>query len=121
MWQTTRGALALVVSLLVCAVLISERANAQLLSYRDIGGKWCTGGGTVQINRHQMEVVRSSDGQRLVFTIQRFEYAAMSITVHWTKLDQKQTSTTYVEFDADRRKMVQLPSDDGPRRELYRC
>ena len=114
-----RDALALVGALLVFAVLISGRANA--LSYDDIAGKWCTGAGISQFERLELIVVRSSDGQRFVFPIRRYEFADTTITVFWTRADKTAVSTTYTEFDAARQRMVQAATEDGPRREHYRC
>src|SRR5262245_3438399 len=78
-----RNALAVVGSLLVFAVLISERAHA--LSYDDIAGKWCTGAGISQFEPLQLIIVRSSDGQRFVFPVRRYEFADTTITVFWIK------------------------------------
>ena len=114
-----RDALALVGALLVFAVLISGRANA--LSYDDIAGKWCTGAGISQFERGQLIVVRSADGQRVVFPVRRYEFADTTITVFWIRGDNTETSTTYTEFDPGGRRMVQAPTDDGPRREHHRC
>ena len=114
-----REALALVGALLVFAVLASGRASA--LSYEDIAGKWCTGAGISQFERLELIIVRSSDGQRFVFPIRRYEFADTTITVFWTRADQTAVSTTYTEFDAARQRMVQAATEDGPRREHYRC
>ena len=114
-----RGAAALVGALLVFAVLISERANA--LSYEDIAGKWCTGAGISQFERLQLIIVRSADGQRVVFPVRRHEFADTTITVFWIRGDNTETSTTYTEFDPGGRRMVQAKTDDGPRREHHRC
>jgi hypothetical protein len=86
------------------------------------GGRWSTHDGpSVLYTRLELIVVRSSDGQRFVFPIRRYEFADTTITVFWTRADKTAVSTTYTEFDAARQRMVQAATEDGPRREHYRC
>jgi hypothetical protein len=102
------------------AVLTSLPASA--LTFSDIAGKWCTGAGIAEFAQRTLTIVRSSDGARSVYAVHRYEYTDRTIVVHWVRWDNKETTTEYGDFSADRRSMMQFQtSDGGLRREHLRC
>ena len=109
------GLVALAVGALGCA-------SAAALEFKDIAGKWCTGGGTEQFNRKNLIAIPSGTNDRRIYPIERFDFGDKKITVVWKDTKKNETYTTdFAEFSPDRRRMVQLPNEKGPRREFHRC
>jgi len=114
-----RSRLGLASLAVMAATLVAAPAHA--LSFADIAGKWCTEAGSSQFTPNTI-IVRKANGTRLDLKIDHYAYTDTMITVFWVRLtDHGITSTDYGDFSADGRRMAQLVSHDGPRREHHRC
>lgn len=112
----TAAAIVLAISM---ATLASGGAAA--FAFEDISGKWCATGGTEQFDRENLVVILKQNGERYVFPIVKYEPGAAFLRVVWKNGKGEEVHTDFAEFSADRRSMVQLSSDAGPRREFHRC
>jgi hypothetical protein len=112
---------ALVFASAMMAAGILACADASALEFADISGKWCTAGGSEQFNRDNLIAIPASTGERRVFPIVGYDFTGTQVTVTWKDAKGESVHTDFAEFSADRRRMVQLPSDAGPRREFRRC
>jgi hypothetical protein len=117
--QQIRNATFLVATVAAVAALPSTRADA--LAFKDIAGKWCTAGGTEQFDRENLIAIPSSNGERRVHPIVSYDFKESTITVIWKDNQGKTVETSFGEFSANGRQMVQLPTEAGPRREFRRC
>jgi len=95
--------------------------DATALTYNDIYGKWCSSGGSEHFAQHSLTVVRASDGARIVFRIDSYEFSDTRVTVNWIDAKKKKVFTEFGEFSSDGERMVQLPNENGPRRLFQRC
>lgn len=104
------------------AVIALGCDNAAAAEFKDISGKWCTSGGSEQFGRQNLIAIPAGAGERRVYPIERYDFGATQVTVHWRDTKKGETYTTdFGEFSADGRGMVQLPNEKGPRREFHRC
>ncbi len=103
------------------AVAIFGSVNADALSFNDIAGSWCTGGGIERFTKNSLVAIISSTGQRLEYKIVKYEFTKTLVTVYWISTENKKVSTDFSEFSVDKRNMIQLKSESGPRREFHRC
>jgi hypothetical protein len=95
--------------------------NAVALDFADISGKWCTAGGSEEFDRDNLIAIPASTRERLVYPIVSYDFAATKVTVIWKNAKGENVHTDFAEFSSDRRRMVQLPFEGGPRREFRRC
>jgi len=93
---------------------------AHALSFKDITGKWCGEVSSYVFAPETLTVILLSDNSQRVYPIDGYEYEDDVITVTWKRGDD-QFITEFGEFSPDRRSMVQLENDVGPRREFRRC
>ena len=108
------------IPVLILSVLAGpEFAYARALTFEDIHGKWCTGGGILQFEDRTLTAVRSSDGNRSVYTVTRYEFTETTIKVHWLLPNEPEHVLVYEEFSGDGRKMSQ--SNTKTRRVFFRC
>ena len=108
------------ITALILSVLVGpEFAYARALTFEDIHGKWCTGGGILQFEDRTLTAVRSSDGNRSVYTVTRYEFTETTIKVHWLLPNKPEAVLIYEDFSSDGRKMSQ--SNTEVRRVFYRC
>jgi hypothetical protein len=92
------------------------------VEFKDLAGKWCTTGGTEQFDRKNLIAIPTGTNDRRIYPIVRFDFNDTTVTVVWKdKSDGESHTTEFGEFSADRRRMVQLPNEKGPRREFRRC
>jgi hypothetical protein len=108
-------------ALVLASVLCAAAGDADALSRKDIYGKWCSTGGSEWFSRDKLIAVRASDHVRIVFKISRYDFDDKTVKVYWTDTEGNDMVTNFGEFSADRRRMVQLKIDAGPRREFHRC
>ena len=95
--------------------------NAVAVEFADIAGKWCTAGGSEEFDRDNLIAIPASTGERLVYPILSYDFAAAKVTVIWKNPKGENVHTDFAEFSSDGRRMVQLPFEGGPRREFRRC
>jgi hypothetical protein len=112
-------ALAFASAMMAAGILACVDASA--LEFADISGKWCTAGGSEQFDRDNLIAILASTGERRVHAIVRYDFTGTKVTVTWTNEKGENVHTDFAEFSGDGRRMVQLPSDAGPRREFRRC
>jgi hypothetical protein len=103
------------------AVGILACVDASALEFADISGKWCTAGGSERFDRDNLIAIPTSTGERRVYPIVRYDFAATQVTVTWKDAKGESVHTDFAEFSTDRRRMVQVASEAGPRREFRRC
>jgi hypothetical protein len=108
-------------ALVLASVLCAAAGDADALSRKDIYGKWCSAGGSERFSRDKLIAVRASDRVRIVFKISRYDFDDKAVKVYWTDTEGNDMVTTFGEFSADRRHMVQLKNDAGPQRKFHRC
>lgn len=109
--------------LIVAFLLVSGAANPALaLTDRDILGKWCGSETNYDIGQKTLTVTWKSDKQRKKFVINGFKFSEADVIMHWRRgARDRVLSTQFGEFSADRKVMVQVKSEGGPRREFRRC
>ena len=111
--------------ILIVALLIgvAGAANPALaLTDRDILGKWCGSETNYDIGRKTLTVIWRSDNERKKFVIDRFEFSDAGVIMYWRRIaGDKLLSTQFGEFSSDRRMMIQIRNEAGPRREFRRC
>jgi hypothetical protein len=95
-------------------------ADAQALGYRDILGKWCSATARLEFSRQAMGLFKFADKSRSSSKVQRYEFSATGVIVHWYNGGEL-TSSDFGEFSADNRTMFLQPSGDVPHREYRRC
>ena len=95
--------------------------SAMAVTFEDIAGKWCTGGGSEQFNRDNLIAVITSTGEQHVFAIVSYDFTGTQATVTWKDAKGGTVHTDFAEFSGDDRRMVQLGTEKTPRRELHRC
>ena len=117
--MTTRLRTAAIFALTVVGSLGAGGA-ARALGFEDIAGKWCGDVSSYLFARDKLTVILLSDGSQRVYPIAKFEYDDDVVSVTWQRGDD-QFITEFGEFAADRRAMVQLENDVGPRREFRKC
>ena len=105
----------------VAAIAALSSTHAAALAFENIAGKWCTSGGTEQFDRENLIAIPSSNGERRVYPIVRYDFKESTITVVWKDKQGKTVETEFGEFRANGRAMVQLANESGPRREFRRC
>ena len=103
------------------AIVIFIGTNAEAVTFESIAGKWCTAGGSEQFDRNNLIAILSSNGERHVFPIERYDFTDSMVTVTWKNAKSESVHTNFSEFSADGRRMVQLKNEAGPRREFHRC
>jgi hypothetical protein len=95
---------------------------AVALTDRDILGKWCGSDTNYDIGRKTLTVIWRSDNERKKFAIDHFEFSDASVIMYWRRIaGEKRLSTQFGEFSRDRRTMIQIKNEAGPRREFRRC
>ena len=99
-------------------------ASSWGVEFGDIAGTWCTEAGRIQFDRTTMVVVLSS-GQRLEYSIIRYDFAPAEVDIWWRNDKGEETYTKYGDFGANAT-MVQMSVErkDGTmtaRRNLRRC
>jgi hypothetical protein len=110
----------LIFGLTSAAVAVCAGREAMALGFGDISGKWCGGAGGYNFKPRTLTVIFYSDKSRRDFKIDDYQYTDGEVTITWRR-DKEALSTTFGEFSADHRFMVQLQSTAGPRREFRRC
>lgn len=111
----------LMLGLMLAIAGVCTVREAAALSYKDIAGKWCTEGMSYVFSRDALVVEHYADKSRRNFKVDGYEFAGGTVTVRWIRADGETTYTTFAEFSADDRMMVQPPTRNGPRREFRRC
>jgi hypothetical protein len=108
--------------ILTAFLLVAGAANPALaLTDRDILGKWCGSETNYDIGRKTLTVTWRSDNERKKFVIDRFKFSDADV-MYWRRgVRDKVLSTRFGEFSADRRLMVQVKNEGGPRREFRQC
>lgn len=95
---------------------------AVALTDRDILGKWCGSNTNYDIGRKTLTVIWRSDDERKKFAIDHFEFSDAGAIMYWRRIaGEKLLSTQFGEFSRDRRTMIQIKNEAGPRREFRRC
>jgi hypothetical protein len=95
---------------------------ALALTDRDILGKWCGSATNYDIGRNRLTVTWRSDKERKKFVVDRFEFTDTGVIMYWRRsADDKLLSTQFGEFSPNRRMMIQIRNEAGPRREFRRC
>ncbi len=112
---------AMILALTVAAAAVCWSSRAAALTYDDILGTWCTAAGRSGFTRESLNIFRSSDNASFSFRITRYEFSDASVKVFWIRRDGDETSTTYGQFGADGRTMVQLPTQQSAERPHRRC
>jgi hypothetical protein len=116
MIRTTHIVLALTAALTADPLVASRPAAA--LEYRDIAGKWCGEATDYTFTRDSLRVYWRSDRTSRTYRVTDYSYDNDEITVYWRK-DGEEFHTVFGNFRDDR--MVQKPSEAGPRRPVRRC
>ncbi|KAB2920373.1 MAG: hypothetical protein F9K29_02515 [Hyphomicrobiaceae bacterium] len=112
---------ATILTLVVAAAAVFWSSRAAALTYDDILGTWCTAAGRSGFTRESLNIFRSSDSASFSFRITRYEFAETYVRVFWIRRDGAETSTTYGQFGADGRTMVQLATQESAERPHRRC
>lgn len=94
--------------------------DAGALDYSDILGNWCSATARLELSRDTMGVFLFASKSHSTTRVTRYEFVGAIVTVHWKK-DDKETSSDFGEFSADRRTMFLQPHENVPRREYHRC
>jgi hypothetical protein len=111
---------ALMVALLIGPAGAASPALA--LGESDIVGKWCGSEINYDIGRKALTVTWKSDKARKKFVINRFKFSDADVVMFWRRAARDRVLRTHFsEFSADRRVIVQVKSEGGPRREFRRC
>jgi hypothetical protein len=105
---------------LTAAAVSCADADASALGYRDILGKWCSATARLEFSRQAMGVYKFADKARSSNKVQRYEFSATGVSVHWYNGGEL-TSSDFGEFSADNRTMFLQSAGTVPRREYRRC
>lgn len=107
----------------IVALLLAVAASPALaLSESDILGKWCGSETNYDIGRKTLTVTWRSDNERKKFIVARFAFTDVDVVMYWRcSAKEKLLSTQFGEFSANRRVMIQIRNEGGPRREFRRC
>ena len=93
---------------------------AVALTFEQISGKWCGSVSSYTFAPGLLTVTLYSDKSMRKYKIDDYQYSDTDITVNWMRDDEK-LFTTFGEFSADDKFMVQVQNAAGPRREFRRC
>jgi len=105
---------------LTVAAALGAGGAARALTFEDIAGRWCGEVSSYVFAREKLTVILLSDNSQRTYPIDEYEYDDEVVTVTW-KRGEDPFITEFGEFSADRKSMVQLENDHGPRREFRRC
>ena len=107
----------------IVALLLAVAVGPALaLSESDILGKWCGSETNYNIGSKTLTVTWRSDNERKKFVVDRFAFTDVDVMMYWRRsANEKLLSTQFGEFSADRRRMIQIRNEAGPRREFRRC
>jgi hypothetical protein len=95
---------------------------ALALSESDIIGTWCGSETNYTIGRKTLTVTWRSDKGRKSFIVDRFAFTEVDVVMYWRRDSETELlSTQFGEFSSDRRRMIQIRNEAGPRREFRRC
>lgn len=110
----------LIVAFLLAAAGVTTPAVA--LTDRDILGKWCGSKTNYDIGRKTQTVTCRSDNERKNFVIDRFAFTDTDMTMYWRRIAKGEAPEHPVRgISQDRRRMIQIKNEAGPRREFRRC
>jgi hypothetical protein len=109
--------------ILIVVLLLAGVAGPVLaLSESDILGKWCGSETNYDIGRKTLAVTWRSDNERKRFVVDRFAFTDVDVIMYWRRsANEGLLSTQFGEFSDNRRRMIQIRNDAGPRREFRRC
>src|SRR5215467_6035596 len=110
----------LVFALTLAGAALSAGDAAHALTFEHISGKWCGSVSSYTFAPGVLTVTLYADNAQRKYKITDYQYADNEITVNWEREGDK-LFTKFSEFSADDELMVQLKSDQGPRREFKRC
>ncbi len=113
-------------ALAVGFALMVPSGPASALSEADILGTWCGAKSNSNltnytITRNTLTVTYFPANTQRVFPITSFDFSSDVVTMNWKLADNDERWTKFGEFSPDRRSMMQLASEAGPRYDFYRC
>jgi hypothetical protein len=109
-------------SFAVVLAVVGAAGPALALSESDIVGKWCGSETNYDIGRKTLTVTWRSDNGRKRFVVDRFAFTDVDVIMYWRRSGNEELlSTQFGEFSSDRRRMIQIRNEAGPRREFRRC
>ncbi len=109
----------LIVAFLLAAAGVTTPAVA--LTDRDILGKWCGSETNYDIGRKTQTVTCRSDNERKNFVIDRFAHRHGRDHVLAAHRQGEAPEHPVRGISQDRRRMIQIKNEAGPRREFRRC
>lgn len=95
--------------------------SAYAIDYKDIQGKWCGSTATYVFERDLLTVFFRNSTPTKEYKIDKYEWRADSFILNWRDAKNEAVHTDFGEFSADKKNMVQLATEAGPRRPFNRC
>ncbi len=100
--------------------------TASTLSYEDILGTWCGAADNpnvtnYELSRQSLIVTFLPDRNKRAFNVDVYEFEPGVVTLYYFPTSKDRRWVKFGEFSADRKQMVQLASEAGPRYVFRRC
>lgn len=111
-------------ALVAGAVLLaaSSVSAAPTFTNNDILGKWCGSDTNYVIGVRVLRVTWKAKKTTGRYLVNHFGFTDTGVTMYWRRgRYERLLSTQFTEFSRDRRTMVQVANDAGPRRAFRRC